>query len=150
MSTAKRLKDRRKVKDGKFTIVTLNLMDTPAWRALSTKAQALYPWIKMEWKGPKRNNNGTISLSCRAAAAKMSVTPNTAAAGFRELQKKGFIVVTRPSYLGTEGEARLQLYEITELVMPESKAPRHLYARWKEGSDFEVIAPAKTETRVKN
>ena len=149
MSTAKRMKDRRKVKNGKYTKMTLNLMSTPAWRALSTKAQALYIWLKLEWKGPKRNNNGTISLSCREAATKMSVTPNTAAAGFRELQKKGFIVVTRPSFLGTEGEARLQLYEITELVMPGSKAPRHLYAKWKEGSDFEVIAPAKTETRIK-
>lgn len=141
------MKDRRKVKDGKYTIMTLNLMSTPAWRALSSKAQALYTWLKMEWKGPKQNNNGQISLSCRAAAAKMSVTPNTAAAGFRELQKKGFIVVTKPSYLGTEGEARLQLYEITELPMPGTDRPRHLYALWKQDTDYRVVSPVKTRTR---
>ena len=148
MSTAKRLIDKRKVKDGKYTKMTLNLMSTPAWRALSTKAQALYPWIKMEWKGTGQNNNGKIALSCRTAAARMSITPNTAAVAFRELQQKGFIVVTRPSYLGTDGEARLQYYEVTELVMPGSERPSHLYAKWTEGSDFAIIAPVKTKTRV--
>lgn len=143
------MKDRRKVKDGKFTIMTLNLMDTPAWRALSTKAHALYPWLRLEWHGNKNNNNGKIALSCRSAAFKMSVTPNTAAKAFQELQQKGFIVVTQPSYLGTDGEARLQYYELTELVMPGFERPRHLYATWIEGSDFEIISPVKTEARIK-
>lgn len=149
MSTAKRLREKRKIKDGKYTIMTLNLMDTPAWRALSIKAQALYPWLRLEWRGNKNNNNGKIALSCRSAAYKMSVTPNTAAKAFQELQRKGFIVVTRPSYLGTDGEARLQYYELTELVMPGSDRPRHLYTLWTDGYDYDIISPVKNKSRIK-
>ena len=149
MSNAKRLRERRKVKDGKYTIMTLHLMNTPAWRALSIKAQALYPWLRLEWNGDKNNNNGKIALSCRSAAFKMSVTPNTAAKAFQELQQKGFIVVTRPSYLGTDGEARLQYYELTELAMPASDRPRHLYAHWTEGNDFDIKSPVKNKSRIK-
>ena len=29
----------------KFAILLLMTLDTPAWRALSTAAQALYPWL---------------------------------------------------------------------------------------------------------
>ncbi len=38
-------------------------MQMPAWRALPATAQALYPWLKLEWHGPRANNNGKISLS---------------------------------------------------------------------------------------
>lgn len=125
------------------------MMTTPAWRELPTKSQSLYMLVKLEWKGPKMNNNGKIALSCRQAAKKMGVSLNTAATAFRELQAKGFIVVTEPSWLGVEGEAKLQLYEITELPMPGEKDGKHLYASWTSGNDYPIISPVNLKPRHK-
>lgn len=149
MSTAKRAIDAKRNKDGKWTMILLSTINTPAWRELPTKSQSLYMLVKLEWKGPKMNNNGKIALSCRQAAKKMGVSLNTAATAFRELQAKGFIVVTEPSWLGVEGEAKLQLYEITELPMPGEKNGKHLYASWSPGNDYPIIAPVNSKPRRK-
>ena len=149
MSTAKRAIDAKRNKDGKWTMMLLRTVNTPAWRELPTKSQSLYMLVKLEWKGPKMNNNGKIALSCRQAARKMGVSLNTAATAFRELQAKGFIVVTEPSWLGVEGEAKLQLYEITELPMPGEKDGKHLYASWTSGNDYPIISPVNLKPRHK-
>ena len=149
MSTAKQGIDAKRAKDGKWTKILLKTIETPAWRELPPKSQSLYPWLKLEWKGPKNNNNGKIALSCRQAAQKMGVSVNTAASAFRELQAKGFIFVTKSSRLGVEGKAKLQLYEITELPLPGSRGGRHLYASWTQGNDYVVISPVKTKPRRK-
>ena len=114
-------------------------MQDPAWRALSPKAQALYPWLKMEWKGPKANNNGKISLSVRQAAECMGVANDSAAKAFHELQAKGFIVMTEPASLGVKGQGKCPKYEITELDLPGEPRGRCLFSKWEQGSDFPVI-----------
>ena len=116
---------------------------------LPVKFQALYVWVRLDWKGSKNNNNGKIALSCRQAAQKKGVSLNTAASAFRELQAKGFIFVTKSSWLGVEGKAKLQFYEITEIPLPGSRGGRHLYANWTQGNDYPVISPAKTKPRRK-
>lgn len=125
-----------------WTKLHRRLMEEPAWRALSPLAQALYPWIKLEWRGPDHNNNGKIRLSCRQAAQRMGISINTAARAFRELQAKGFIVVTVQGALGIEGQARGPSYEITELAMPASGdvVGRMLYRQWRPDKEFEVVA----------
>lgn len=124
-----------------FTKLIRHTMEEPAWRALSSTAQALYPWLKLEWRGPDANNNGRISLSVRQAAAAMGVRPDTAAEGFRDLQRKGFIVQTRPASLGIEGAAKSPTYELTELKMPGAeKDGRKLYRNWQEGHDFPITS----------
>ena len=65
MSTAKRGIDAKRAKDGKYTKILLKTIDTPAWRELPPKSQSLYPWLKLEWKGPKKNNNGKKILIAR-------------------------------------------------------------------------------------
>jgi len=124
-----------------FTKAIRTTMEEPAWRALSSTAQALYPWLKFEWRGPNKNNNGKIRLSVRQAAAKLGVRPDTAAEAFRNLQRKGFIVQTEHACLGVEGEAKAPAYEITELKMPGAERDgRKLYREWQPGKDFPVIA----------
>lgn len=117
-----------------------NTMETPAWRALSVTAQALYPWLKLEWHGPKANNNGKISLSVRQAADRLGVGINTAARAFHDLQAKGFIVVASPACLGIEGQGPSPLYELTEIAMPgtDSAMGRKLFKDWQEGNDLAV------------
>ncbi|MEY8829647.1 hypothetical protein AB9K34_14765 [Sedimentitalea sp. XS_ASV28] len=113
-------------------------MQTDAWRALSSTAQALYPWIKFEWHGPKANNNGKLRLSVRQAAECLGCNPKTAMRGFHDLQAKGFIVQTEGACLGATGEAQSPSYEITEIALPTSNTGRRLYRDWQKGHDFPV------------
>lgn len=115
-------------------------METPAWRALSLCAQALYPWLKLEWHGPNANNNGKISLSVRQAAEVLGVRPDTAGKAFHDLQAKGFLVLTQHGTLGIRGEAKAPSYEITEIALPNSpnRGGRNLFAQWAAGKDFPV------------
>lgn len=123
-----------------FARLTRALMETKAWRALSPTAQALYPWLLLEWRGKDANNNGKICLSVRQAAAKMGVSKETASRAFHDLQAKGFIVVRSMARLGFEGEARSTQFELTDVPAPGvgGHGRRRLYLQWRSGSDFEV------------
>ncbi|WP_210210737.1 hypothetical protein [Mesorhizobium sp. YM1C-6-2] len=126
-------------------------METPAWKALSSTAQALYPWIKFEWRGPEANNNGKLRLSVRQAGEKLGVRPDTAAEAFRDLQRKGFIVQTEPGSLGVDGAARSPAYEITELKMPRTDGDgRKLYRSWEPGRDFPIAMSSANNPNGKN
>ena len=134
-------RDKRNEQRGEhFTMLVRNMMEAPAWRALSPVAQALYPWLKLEWRGPQANNNGNIQLSVRQAAERLGVGVNTAARAFHELQAKGFIVVTQNARLGVAGQACSPCYELTELGLPHSLKPggRALFKGWQQGADFPV------------
>jgi len=136
-----------------FTKMIRHTMQEPAWRALSSTAQALYPWLKLEWRGPDANNNGKISLSVRQAAAAMGVTPVTASHAFHDLQRKGFIVVTQSAHLGVDGAAKSATYELTELRMPLAETGqdgRKLYRDWRPGHDYEVIAVSSNNPQGNN
>ncbi|MGP9804502.1 hypothetical protein [Paracoccus sp. NSM] len=146
-------RDRRnEAKAEHFTKMIRNTMETPAWRALSTTAQALYPWLKMEWKGPQANNNGKISLPVREAAKALGVNLKTAGRAFHDLQAKGFIVLTSFGRMGTEGKGAPPTYELTELATPggEGHAGSKLYLHWQEGHDFPVRAHAPSNPTGRN
>jgi len=134
-----------------FAAMIRNMMNTPAWRALSPSAQALYPWLKLEWRGPRANNNGRIALSVRQAAERMGVGVNTAARAFHDLQAKGFLVVKRHAQLGVRGQATSPEFELTEIPLPGDRTrPRQLYADWREGGDFPVQKAAVHNPRGAN
>ena len=116
-------------------------MSNPAWCALGPSAQALYPWLKFEWKGKQYNNNGAIALSVSQAADRMGIGKDAAASAFRDLQAKGFIVVTKPGVLGVAGQARCPTYELTELPLPGTKEVlgKRLFDKWEPGKDFNVV-----------
>lgn len=136
-----------------FTKLIRHTMEEPAWRALSSTAQALYPWLKLEWRGPDANNNGKISLSVRQAAAMMGVTPVTASHAFHDLQRKGWIVITQPAHLGTDGAAKSATYELTELRMPlaeKGRDGRKLYRDWRPDHDYPVRAVSSNNPQGNN
>ncbi len=126
--------------DEHYTVMVRNMMMCPAWQALTTTAQSLYVWLRLEWKGARYNNNGKIRLSVRQAAQRLGIGINAAARGFQDLQAKGFIAVTERACLGISGMARAPAYELTELAMPASGQPegRKLYRDWRQGHDFPV------------
>ncbi|MFC0198871.1 hypothetical protein [Paracoccus rhizosphaerae] len=135
-----------------WTKMLRSTMETPAWRALGATAQALYPWLKMEWKGPKANNNGKISLPVRVAADRLGCNMKTAARAFHELQAKGFLLLTQHGRMGTEGKGASPTYEITELAVPgkDEHSGRKLYLHWEEGHDFAVRAHAPVNPSGRN
>lgn len=138
-----------------YTKMVRQTMECPAWRALSPKAQALYPWLKLEWRGPKSNNNGKISLSVSQAAQRLGINTKTAAIAFQELQAKGFIKNMQAARLGINGHGKSHIYLITELSRGGMKEERPLksYLSWREGCDFPVVkvsAPAKKNSRSNN
>ncbi|WP_461427750.1 hypothetical protein [Gymnodinialimonas sp.] len=134
-----------------WTKLARPMMETDAWRALSPVAQALYPWLKLEWRGPKANNNGKIRLSVRQAADALGVTRNTAGRAFHDLQAKGFIVVRERARLGIGGNASGPSYELTELSTPHSKKAdgQKLYKLWKPGDDYPIHKGAVHNPRGK-
>ena len=123
---------------GKFIKLPLTVIDTPAWRALSLCAQALFPWLLMEFKGDKYNNNGKITLSVRQAAERMGVAKDTASKAFRDLQAKGFIVVKKGASLGVEGHGKCPEYEITSIDTLREKASK-LYLKWSGDKEFPIF-----------
>ncbi|WP_417497761.1 hypothetical protein [Maricaulis sp.] len=127
--------------DGKVTALPLALVQEPAWRALSPKAQMTYIWLRFEGRDRQFSNNGKIQLSVRQAAQRLGIHRNAAAGGFQELQQKGFVVVTAMAALGVTGEARGPSYELTEFPLPQASHPvgRRLYKAWKPGNDFEAV-----------
>lgn len=116
------------------------LMAEPAWRALSSAAQALFPHLLLEWRGPDHNNNGKIRLSVRQAAEQMGCARNTANAAFHALEAKGFLVKRKLPCLGLEGKGKCPEYEITILAMPGSGSNQAsmLYRDWRESRDFPI------------
>lgn len=135
-----------------YTQMIRNTMETPAWRALSSTAQALYPWLKLEWRGPSANNNGKIRLSVRDAASRLGVGVDTAARAFHDLQAKGFLVVTETARLGLGGEAKSPSYELTELALPSSggHAGRKLYVNWHPSGEFPISKALANNPRGRN
>ncbi|MCP4183584.1 MAG: hypothetical protein GY761_09740 [Hyphomicrobiales bacterium] len=135
-----------------WTKVLRSTMQEPAWCALTTAAQSLYPWIKLEWHGPEFNNNGKIQLSVRQAASKIGVGLNAASRAFHDLQAKGFLVVTKHARLGLDGNGQSPCYEITELQLPgaEKSGGRKLYQSWKSNQDFPVHKTMTNNPKGKN
>ncbi|MBL4601249.1 MAG: hypothetical protein JKY84_00745 [Emcibacteraceae bacterium] len=64
------------------------LMQSPAYRALSTNARALYCEFLFRYNG---GNNGDIIMSVRMAANWIDCASNTAVKAIGELQVNGFI-----------------------------------------------------------
>jgi hypothetical protein len=145
-------KTGRNLSSEHFTKMFRSTMQTPAWAALSSSAQSVYPWVKLEWRGPNANNNGRIQFSYRQAAKAIGTTPNTVMAAFRDLQAKGFLVVTQMGVLGIDGDARGPSYEVTEIAMPgcPNGSGRELFRQWLKGRDFPIVMHAKNNPTGKN
>ena len=145
-------RDAKNEKREHWTKLTRSLMEEPAWQALSSAAQALYPWLLLEWHGPDHNNNGKIRLSVRQAAERMGIGVDAALRSFHDLQAKGFLVVTEIAHLGISSKARGTSYELTEIGMPHRDKPsgRKLFREWREGHDFPVRKATANNPKGRN
>jgi hypothetical protein len=70
------------------------IMKTAAWGSLSCVARCIFIEIEKRYGGPG-SNNGKIHYSIREAATALHIGKTTAANGFKELQDRGFVVLTK-------------------------------------------------------
>ena len=76
---------------GRFVAVPFDLMDAPAYSALSTTARAIMLLVIRNHNG---HNNGRIRLSARDGE-RWGLDKNTTARGLKELTAAGFLINTK-------------------------------------------------------
>ena len=121
----------RPAKRGKtelFVRVMLETLDTSAWCALSHGARSLYVALKRRHR-LDTNNNGKIFLPQRQAVMELGSNRSYVARWFRELEYYGFIVMTRPGFLGVEGKGKAPHWRLTELAYKDD-APSRDFMNW--------------------
>jgi hypothetical protein len=97
-----------------FVPLDKEMMDCPAWRAMSHGARLLYLSLKRRWRF-KQRNNGRIFMSQREAQNEMRGHRDSISRWYRELQHYGFIVMTDPGGLGVDGKGRAPNWRLTEI-----------------------------------
>jgi hypothetical protein len=137
-------KDKGRI-GGYFTPLQHEIMDCPAWRAMSHGAQVLYLALRRRY-GFDARNNGKIFLSQREASTQLCSSSNQIARWFRELQHYSFIIMTDPGCLGVEGKGRAPRFLLPELGYM-NEPPTKDYLRWN-GTPFKDSP--KTESRNGN
>jgi hypothetical protein len=118
-----------------FVPLDKEMMDSPAWRAMSYGARCLYIHLK-------RRNNGRIFLSERDAQEEMGCTHrDSIRRWFRENQHYGFIVMTEPGCLGVDGKGKAPHWRLTEAECSGGRngntwmLPTKDYLKW-DGTKF--------------
>jgi hypothetical protein len=104
----------KKSKNPPFVMITNQVLDSPAWCAMSHGARNLYIALKRRhW--PNRKNNGRIFLSNRQARKEIRAGATQIVRWFRELQYYGFIVLVDPGCLGLDGKGKAPRWRLTEV-----------------------------------
>jgi hypothetical protein len=98
-----------------FVMVTNQVLDSAAWRAMSHGARSLYVALKRRY-WPNHNNNGRIYLSQRQAIKELGSGMTEIVRWFRELQHYGFIVMMTPGCLGVNGKGKSPRWRLTEVA----------------------------------
>jgi hypothetical protein len=97
-----------------FVMVTNQVLDAPAWRAMSHGARSLYIALKRRY-WPNKKNNGRIYLSVRDAAEELGSGRTQIIRWFRELRYYGFIVMMNAGCLGLDGKGKAPHWRLTEV-----------------------------------
>jgi hypothetical protein len=106
---------KHKEKNPPFVMITNQVLDSPAWRAMSHGARNLYISLKRRY-WPNRKNNGRIYITYRQAHKELRSGYSEIARWFRELQYYGFIVMTDAGCLGLDGKGKAPRWRLTEVA----------------------------------
>jgi hypothetical protein len=144
MGADKYEKLRQKERLPPFVPLHISTIDSPAYRAMSHGAKALFTALKRRYS-VKNHNNGRIYLSQRLAAEEIGSHHTQIARWFRELQHYGFIVMTAPGFLGIEGKGKAPRWRLTELGYMKD-VPTRDFMHW-DGKPF-TDENKKTKSRA--
>jgi hypothetical protein len=112
-----------------FVPLLKDTLDSPAWRAMSHGAQALYIALKRRYN-MQAHNNGRLYLSRRKAVEEIRSSEEQITRWFRELQYYGFIVMMSRAYLGISGKGQAPRWRLTEIGYMK-EPPTRDFMRWK-------------------
>jgi len=98
-----------------FVMVTNQVLDSPAWRAMSHGARSLYVALRRRYS-QNYKNNGRIFLSTRVARKELGSGLSEIGRWFQELQHYGFIVMMEPGCLGACGKGKAPRWRLTEVA----------------------------------
>lgn len=107
----------------RFARLDYRILNSNAYRSLSPNDRSLLVELLMLFNG---ENNGSLYLSVRDAAARMGLADLTAAsASFTNLQDLGFIQLTMPSEFrsGSSNRSKARCWRLTWLQGPGRKLP---------------------------
>ena len=116
---------------GRFVQLFEWFQKTEAWATLRPGPRSLYIELKRRYTG---SNNGRIMLSHRDAAKLLNVHRNTVGTWFKELETRGFIVMTQDPYLGPSGVGQTSHWLLTELPGDDMKPASKAFASWRSNS----------------
>ena len=142
-----RMRDDHKERLPPFVPLLIDTLDSPAWRATSHGAKALYIILRRKY-GVKLGNNGRIYLSVRDAAEALGSNKDSVAKWFRELQHYGFIVMTSPGCLGIDGMGKAPSWRLTELgTRTPNEPPTRDFVEWDGTVFVDTFLDPTTRTR---
>ena len=107
----------------RFARLDHGLLNSPAYRALSTAARALLVELAMLDNG---RNNGSLYLSVRDAAGRLGMADLSAVCkAFAELQELGFVEMTGSAsfHVKAAEKSRARCWRLTWLAGPGRKGP---------------------------
>jgi hypothetical protein len=123
---------------GRFVQLHHYVMESEAWRSLTTQDRAVYIEILALYDG---KNNGYIALGARAAGERANVNKDTAAACLKRLTARGFIECAVPGGYGTKQnratEWRLTHQSCNRTNQPGSRA----FLRWRPDLEASPLKP---------
>jgi DNA-binding transcriptional MocR family regulator len=121
------------------------LQATEAWATMRPGPRALYIELRRRFNG---SNNGDIFLSHRDAAHALNINRNTATGYFRELEERGFILMTQAPHLGPEGMGLASKWALQEELLKGGNAAPKGFVAWRRNSEAppEKQAPPARKT----
>jgi hypothetical protein len=107
--------------------LTHSMVDSPAFRALSPNAVALFVHMLRRYNS---FNNGDIVFSCREASKLLHIGKDTAGRAFDDLMEKGFIGIGRDSSFTLKSKESRR-WILTCWPLKQNIAPTHDWRAWK-------------------
>jgi hypothetical protein len=140
-----------------FAAIRRRTARSKAWLSLSAPAIKIYIELRLRWRH-KHNNNGELFLSIAECKSLLGIPPGTAHRAFRELQEKGFLVMTRKGEAGKLNTAVLEnggygysrratTWALTDEPYRGQPAT-HAYEQWKADTQKQIRASTGGTTTV--
>ena len=132
--------------DGQFSARTIEMLESPAWRALSLSAHRVFDRICIELAQHGGNDNGRLPVTY-GQFMEYGIDRHAIPPAIRELEALGFVEVTqrgKPS----AGDLRWpNFFRLTCVNSKSSTVPSHEWRRIKTRQDAELLARAARKAK---
>jgi hypothetical protein len=139
-----RFKRRNRI-DGQFSARPIDMLESPAWRALSLSAHRIIDRIAIELAHHGGNDNGRLPVT-KLDFVEYGISPRLVAPAIREAEALGFILVTERGRGGNAEHCQPNLFFLT-FAPCRSSTPTHEWRKIKTIEDAETRARAARDNK---